>query len=75
MAISTWTAEQRAQVEEMAQSGQYTRYIEIATTLGLQAPDVRNYITDRPYLLKAFQPDTYETKRQRIAELWDLEVR
>ena len=75
MAISAWTAEQRERVETMATSGQYTRYIEIATTLGLQAPDVRNYITDRPYLLKAFQPETYETKRQRIAELWDLEVK
>ena len=75
MAISTWTAEQKQQVEEMATSGKYTRYIEIANLVGLQAQDVRNYITDRPNLLKAFQPDTYETKRQKIAELWDLEVR
>lgn len=75
MAISAWTAEQRKQVEAMAQSGQYTRYIEIANALGLQAQDIRSYITDRPYLLKAFQPDTYATKRQRIAELWDLEVK
>lgn len=73
MAISNWTAEQRQRVEEIVLSKTLTRYIDIATELGLQNNDVRNYIRNRPNLLKAFKPKDYEQERERIAKLWDLE--
>ena len=73
MAISNWTAEQRQRVEEIVLSQKFTRYIDIANELGLQSNDVRNYIKNRPNLLKAFKPNDYEQERARIAKTWDLE--
>ena len=72
MAITNWTAEQKQRVEELALSKTSTRYIDIANELGLQSADVRNYITGRPELFKAFKPQDYEAKRQQIAKTWNL---
>lgn len=72
MAIRNWTQEQRQLIEDLVKSEKYTQYSQIAEETGLLRDDIRNYISNRPYLLKIIKPETYETKRKEIAEAWDL---